>query len=596
MRTLSLLLISAISLASSPAFAVTIFSESFNGFTAPAENFDGVQFQSGLGVAFSGDLPGWTKSGLHSVHVVDSAIAPSPSDFAVMLILDNVITLNTAISGSNNSGTEYEVSFLVSPAVYMGQEQATSSSDGLVIEIVRNDNSVLASNTHLPGVWTGDFSLLPASFQYTGDDSGDIRLRVSSLNFGDLRFGGAIDNIVLEAIPDPATYTDTVLSDAPVAYWRLNETTGPFIDEIGGRVGTQVQGSITTGEPGAIVGDPDTAIRSGASGGTISVPYDPAMNALTFTLETWVKYGSNCTDGNVGGNHCNIAGSTATSLILFGTASGPAMPHLFVVRNSTSSPTNQCTLLGTDVILGETYHVVGTYDGTTGSLYVNGQLEDAQSPCDFASQATAFELFGSGGKRAENVTLDEVAYYDYALPADRVLAHYQLGTNSVPPACLSPGSFTPSTASLAASQDNYCEDWFGISQPGENLQDALLTWTDLTNANFAGSLLFNVDFTNALLTNASLFNARFGGAILSSADLTGADLSFATMTGAFYDESTVFPSGNTYETAPTGLDGDQRPWEAGMIPVPEPGFGITLLIGSGLIGMSLRRRATSKTL
>ena len=164
-----------------------------------------------------------------------------------------------------------------------------------------------------------------------------------------------------------------------------------------------------------------------------------------------------------------------------------------------------------------------------------------------------------------------------------------------PRTCPFPGWFFASTAFLATTQDNYCENWFGISQPGENLQDALLTWTDLTNANFAGSLLFNVDFTNALLTNASLFNARFAGAILSGADLTGADLSFATMTGAFYDESTVFPSGNTYDVSPSGLDGDQRPWEAGMIPVPEPGFGVTLLIGIGLIGMSLRR-TTSKTL
>ena len=58
------------------------------------------------------------------------------------------------------------------------------------------------------------------------------------------------------------------------------------------------------------------------------------------------------------------------------------------------------------------------------------------------------------------------------------------------------------------------------------------------------------------------------------------------LVGAYYDGTTSFPSGDTDQTPPWGLDGGASPWEAGMRPVPEPSLGIALLIGApGLAGM-----------
>ena len=54
-----------------------------------------------------------------------------------------------------------------------------------------------------------------------------------------------------------------------------------------------------------------------------------------------------------------------------------------------------------------------------------------------------------------------------------------------------------------------------------------------------------------------------------------------------YDEFTLFPSGNTYDIPPSGLDGDIEPWFAGMLPAPEPSFGLLLLFGAlGLVGLA----------
>jgi len=60
---------------------------------------------------------------------------------------------------------------------------------------------------------------------------------------------------------------------------------------------------------------------------------------------------------------------------------------------------------------------------------------------------------------------------------------------------------------------------------------------------------------------------------LSGADLIAPDLTGAILTGATYDELTIFPSGNTYDAPPWGLDGGITPRDAGMVPVREPLVG-----------------------
>ncbi|NOX55975.1 MAG: tandem-95 repeat protein, partial [Planctomycetes bacterium] len=59
------------------------------------------------------------------------------------------------------------------------------------------------------------------------------------------------------------SYSEIVLADGPLAYWRLGESSGPpFVDATGnGRNLTSVSGNPEYGQPGAIMGDPDTAIR-----------------------------------------------------------------------------------------------------------------------------------------------------------------------------------------------------------------------------------------------------------------------------------------------------------------------------------------------
>ena len=64
--------------------------------------------------------------------------------------------------------------------------------------MLRGDSSVLATHVHAPGAWTGKMAFAAASFQYTGDGSGNVRLRIGPagpLTSG--RFQGAIDNAIV---------------------------------------------------------------------------------------------------------------------------------------------------------------------------------------------------------------------------------------------------------------------------------------------------------------------------------------------------------------------------------------------------------------
>ncbi len=137
------------------------------------------------------------------------------------------------------------------------------------------------------------------------------------------------------------------------------------------------------------------------------------------------------------------------------------------------------------------------------------------------------------------------------------------------------GNLSPSDAGMIAVFDT--ADFSGLSYAN----------VDFMNASMISTVNVDTVFTNANLSNCNLRFARLEGAIL-----TGAGLASATLTGATYDETTIFPSGSDYSSSPWGLPGGIAPWNAGMIPVPEPsGAGIWLGATVGISAIVRRARA-----
>jgi hypothetical protein len=176
----------------------SLFAENFNSYSGTQ---NAIQWQSGLKVAHSGGVTGWTTTGENAMHAVDRANRAgqsNPPNWAVMVWQDNVIT-SSAIA-ANATGQVYRVNFEASPAVYAASnsEQATEAGDALLIEVLRSDNRVLASHNCSPGAWTGAMAFAADGFQYTGDGSGDVRLRIKPAGPQTSgRFHGAIDNIIV---------------------------------------------------------------------------------------------------------------------------------------------------------------------------------------------------------------------------------------------------------------------------------------------------------------------------------------------------------------------------------------------------------------
>ena len=176
--------------------------------------FNGGQYQSNLVVAYAGNLAGWTEAGSSTVCLVDISnvygSATNTPNYAIMFWVDNVITQTTAVSNSNVTGTQYTVNYKAGPAVYQASGQATqaTASDGIVFEVLRANNTVLATSTYLPGAWAGYPTLTPSSFTYTGDGSGDVRVRIKTVSSGTGRFGGCVDDVVISnEVSTPAVVT-----------------------------------------------------------------------------------------------------------------------------------------------------------------------------------------------------------------------------------------------------------------------------------------------------------------------------------------------------------------------------------------------------
>jgi hypothetical protein len=221
----------------------------------------------------------------------------------------------------------------------------------------------------------------------------------------------------------PPSYAATVLSDGPIAYWRLDDTTTAAAKDFSGNGhdGTYV-GGVTLGVQGAIVGDPDTATQfdgnSGEMVATVPSSFDFTGNE-PYSVEVWAKPASNSAG-------MGIVGKSA-----YAPDAGGYLGWYVACDNSgyLGNWRNNVETGDPAPAPGVFVHVVATYDGTSLVLYVNGQ--------ELASNATSAALLATNAPVTAGVVanwgrftgvLDEIAVYDKVLSQARIAAHYARGT------------------------------------------------------------------------------------------------------------------------------------------------------------------------
>lgn len=233
-----------------------------------------------------------------------------------------------------------------------------------------------------------------------------------------------------------SVYATTVLADRPLLYYRLGETSGTVAHDLGS---VQVSGlygdRVRLGAPSLVRGDPDPSalFLSKANGGTaaiVTVPQTPALEPRTgLTIECWIlatnyvdsarviSYGS---DDSADAFEAWILQIAGNRLEFYSGALKVDAPYNVVASGQAFSTGPN------------PYHIAATFDGTTITLYVNGQnVRSMPATGQLGRYDTVHGLgigggFSGGGGQVVG-TIDEVAVYDRDLGADRIMAHYSAG-------------------------------------------------------------------------------------------------------------------------------------------------------------------------
>jgi hypothetical protein len=242
----------------------------------------------------------------------------------------------------------------------------------------------------------------------------------------------------LQASPDArsSSYSDTILADKPVAYYRFEDAADSTAAS---------DSSVVAGYPGILnfdglnqwpkLGQPGLGSNSvsfhvssdpGAVPSYVSVPYTSELNLPgPFTAEGWARPASVGVANEWRSPIGNFGGWGDSSGWFFYQSPGDPGPSSWIWVQKGGG----VWLGGGDVRKNQWDHLVASFDGTNVTFYVNGVKKGS------ADAATALPNSGRPfciGQRADSNcyfdgNVDEVAIYTNALSESQIQLHYQVG-------------------------------------------------------------------------------------------------------------------------------------------------------------------------
>jgi len=219
----------------------------------------------------------------------------------------------------------------------------------------------------------------------------------------------------------PSAYSDAVLADDPVGYWRLGEPSGTTANDSAGDNAGTYQGSAQLGVDSLVPADPvNAAVQLDGVNDRVGIENAPELTPTgQVSVEAWIKPDQVPSSGFRG-----IVVKPETFALQLNNGRLEFTVVQNGVRRRAQAPP------GT-VVAGQTYHVVGTYDGAHVRLYLNG-APAASLPLTggIGPDANGELSIGSWDDAQEfaDATVDEVALYDEALTAAEVEDHYDVGS------------------------------------------------------------------------------------------------------------------------------------------------------------------------
>jgi YD repeat-containing protein len=239
-----------------------------------------------------------------------------------------------------------------------------------------------------------------------------------------------------------SVYEDLVKADAPSAWWRLGEMAGTTAaDASGNGRGGAIEGTHTLGQPGLLVGNTDKALKlaDGATDGKVTVSSMGGLLGTRLSAEAWIDYAGVSTlsgENRVISRNWGASGGWQLGLVKDGAGVQRARWAINVAGT---------VVAASAAVTPGKLHLVGSYDGATLRLYVNG-AEVASAPLSSAALDSSAAIY-LGQAVDVDQTLDEAAVYARALSGEQVTRHYDVGVGADP-------SVTGETTVEAAASDD----------------------------------------------------------------------------------------------------------------------------------------------
>lgn len=228
-----------------------------------------------------------------------------------------------------------------------------------------------------------------------------------------------------------STYSQWTMVNQPLAYWRLDETSGTVAtDQTGRNNGTYINGPTLNQTPGALTGGGDTdacvsfvaASSQYVSCGSGIFNYAAPTTPGPYTMRCWFNMTNNVAQAFMEQGLNNP--SHKTGLIYY----QPFQSVFFFIQDNNG---DLGIVVPTATLTGNWHQLVGTWDGnSTISVYLDGQGRSAGGQSNVVVSGTTSLGASSTFGYYLNGKLDEAAIFPTCWTPAQVATDYLLGTQT----------------------------------------------------------------------------------------------------------------------------------------------------------------------